>query len=159
MAEIKDILQAKAAYDKLCEMLDERKWKYSRDDDNFTIDTGAQGDDLPMDLKIIVDPEKMLVSVISPMNFPIPEKNRVDLAVAISLANYGIVDGSFDYNFLNGSIYFRMTTSIRENMIGKEALEYMVFVACRTIDDFNDKFFKITLSEMSLEQIIDLMKE
>ena len=159
MANIKEIKQAKAAYEKLCAMLDDNKWKYKRDDDNFTIDTGAQGDDLPMDLKIVVDPEKMLVSVISPMAFPIPEKHRVDIAVAVSLANYGIVDGCFDYNFLNGKIYFRLTSSIIENQIGKDALEYMVFVSCSTIDKFNDKFVRITLSDMSIDDIVKLIKE
>ena len=117
MAEEKEIMQAKAVYDTLCNMLTENKWHYDEDEDNFVITCGAQGEDLPIKLTIRVDPERLLVSIISPMPFTVPEDKRIDMALAVSIANYGLVDGSFDYSFANGNIYFRMTSSFKRHNI------------------------------------------
>ena len=159
MAEEKEIMQAKAVYDTLCNMLTENKWHYEGDEDNFVITCGAQGEDLPIKLTIRIDPERLLISIISPMPFTVPEDKRIDMALAVSIANYGLVDGSFDYSFANGNIYFRMTSSFMDSLIGKELFDYMVFVSCGTIDRFNDKFLMIIKDKMTLDELVKYTKE
>ena len=92
------------------------------------------------------------------MPFAVPENRRTALAVAVSQANNGMVDGSFDFDYLSGRIVFRMTSSYRESLIGKQLFEYMLSCACFTIDEYNDKFLMVAKNEMSAEEILDYIK-
>lgn len=159
MAEEKEIRQAKATYDTLCEMLKERDWHYESDEDNFTIMCGARGEDLPMEIRIQVDPERLIVTLLSQMPFSVPEDKRVEMALAVSAINFSLVDGSFDYNFVDGTMLFRMTSSYRESLVGKDMFEYMLYVSCKTIDDYNDKLLMIIKEKMTLEDLVKFIAE
>lgn len=153
-----DLKQARAVYNALCAMLDERDWRYKKNEEELSISCGAQGDDLPMEISIEVDIERQLVTLLSPMPFHVPEDRRTALAVAVSQANNGMVDGSFDYNYINGRILFRMTSSYRQSLIGKDLFAYMLSCSCYTIDEYNDKFLMVAKNNMSLEEILDFIK-
>lgn len=89
------------------------------------------------------------------MPFDIPEDKRIDMAIAVNIANYGIIDGSFDYDISDGDLRFRMTTSYRESILGKELFEYMFMVSALTTDEYNDKFMMLAKGLISIEQFID----
>lgn len=158
MADQKELKQAQTVYKALCEMLDDRDWHYEKFDEDLTIRCGAQGDDLPMEIIIEVDKERKLITLISKMPFNVPEERRAALAVAVSQANNGMVDGSFDFDYLSGRILFRMTSSYRESLIGKELLAYMLSCACYTIDEYNDKFLIVAKNNMSIDEILEYIK-
>lgn len=158
MSEQKELKQAQTVYKALCDMLDERKWHYEKREDDLTIKCGVQGDDLPMEILVEVDNDRKLVTLLSFMPFAVPENRRQALAVAVSQANNGMIDGSFDYDYLTGRILFRMTSSYRESLIGKKLFDYMVSCACYTIDEYNDKFLVIAKNEMSTEEILEYIK-
>ena len=158
MSEEKDLKQAQAVYKALCEMLSERDWHYEKFEKDLTIKCGAQGEDLPMEIIVEVDRQRQLVSLLSQMPFAVPENRRTALAVAVSQANNGMVDGSFDFDYLSGRIIFRMTSSYHESLIGKELFTYMLSCACYTIDEYNDKFLMVAKNEMSAEEILDYIK-
>lgn len=158
MSEEKDMKQAKAVFMALCAMLDEHDWQYEKFEEDLTIKSGAQGDDLPININIEVDRQRQLVSLLSQMPFSVPESRRTALAVAVSQANNNMVDGSFDYDYLSGRIVFRMTSSYRESLIGKGLFAYMLSCACYTVDEYNDKFLVVAKNEMSVEEILDYIK-
>ena len=158
MSEEKELKQAQAVYKSLCEMLDERDWHYEKYEEDLSIKCGAQGEDLPMEIVIEVDKERQLVSLFSKMPFNVGENRRAALAVAVSQANNGMVDGNFDFDYLNGRIYFRMTSSYRESLISKALLEYMLMCSCATIDEYNDKFLIVAKNEMSIDEILEYIK-
>ena len=158
MAEEKDLKQAQTVYKSLCNMLDERGWRYQKNEQELSIRCGAQGEDLPMEIIIEVDAERQLASLISPMPFEVPENRRAELAIAVTQANNGMVDGSFDYDFLSGRILFRMTSSFRQSLIGKAMFAYMLECSCYTIDEYNDKFLAVAKNNMSIHEIIDFIK-
>lgn len=157
MAEENQLKQAKETYNTLLKMLDERKWHYEKDDEGLEISCGVQGDDLPIEIGIRIDPEKHLVILLSPMPFSVPEKARDNMALAVSIANYGLVDGNFDYDFRSGRIIFRQTTSYRSSLLGKEAFTYMLIVACNTIDEYNEKLLFAAKSDLDLEKMKELL--
>ncbi len=159
MVDANQMKHAKMAYDRLCEMLDERGWNYDKNEEDMSITSGARGDDLPIDILMNVDEEKMLVTLYSKMSYIVPEDKRVELAFAISAINYALVDGCFDYNPFNGNIVFRSTTSIMGSHISKEAFEYMLLVSCDTIDIYNDKLFMVIKDAMSLDDLIRFIME
>ena len=157
MADEKQLKQARAAFQALCEMLEEKDWHYEKDAENFLITCGAQGEDLPMEIRISIDAERQLIMLLSQMPFKISEDKRTALAVAVSVANNGMVDGSFDYDYLGGDIIFRMTSSFRDSLVGKDVFEYMLYCSCFTIDNYNDKFLMVAKSDMSNEEILNFI--
>ena len=157
MAEEAKVKQARVAYKSLCEMLDENDWHYEKDEAKFRIVCGAQGDDLPMKIRIEVDAERQLVILLSEMPFSVPEDRRTAMAVAVSVANFGLVDGNFDYDFTDGTILFRMTSSFLDSLVGKEMFNYMLMCSCFTIDRYNDKFFMVAKKNMSNEEIMEFI--
>ena len=158
MSEEKDLKQAKTVFNSLCQMLEENDWHYEKHEDDLTIVCGAKGEDLPMELIVQVDMKRQIIALMSQMPFTVPENRRSALAVAVSVANYGMVDGNFDYDYLSGRIIFRMTSSYRESLIGKKLLMYMLMCACFTIDKYNDKFLSVAKTDMSLDEILELIK-
>lgn len=158
MSEDKELKQALSVYKALCDMLDERGWHYKKDIEELSIECGAQGEDLPLEIIIQVDKERQLVTLLSQMPFAVPESRRTALAIAVSQANNGMVDGSFDYDYLSGRIIFRLTSSYRASLIGKELLAYMLMCACYTVDEYNDKFLMVAKNEMTNEEILEFIK-
>lgn len=158
MATQQSIKLAKQNYNALCAMLDSIKWKYQKFDENLYIDCSARGDDLAINVRIKFNTELELVTLYSPMPFDVEPAMRKKMAIAVSRANYGMVDGSFDYNEDNGKIIFRMTSSYSDSLLSKELFEYMLIVSCRTVDDYNDKFLDVCNKNMSIDQIINFIK-
>lgn len=159
MADAKEMKQAEAVFATLCEMLDKEEWTYDKDEENLKIDTGVKGDDLGIPLKFHVLPGRAAISLYSPVPIDIPEERRVMLGIAVSLVNDTTVHGNFDYDMSDGNLGFRFTLNYRDSILGIEALRYMLFVSCGTIDEYNDKFEKIASTDMDLDEVIALIKE
>lgn len=154
MADEKQLKQAQETFSTLCQTLDGHKWRYKKDEDDLSIECGAQGDDLPMEITLKVDADRQLFLLLSRLPFVTPEDKRLDTAVAVSFVNNMLVDGSFDYDIKSGHMIFRMTNSFLESKLGEDAFSYMLFCSCKTIDDYNDKFLMLSKGMMSLEQFI-----
>lgn len=158
MSDEKGFKQAQDVFKALCTMLDEHDWHYEKNAEKLMVKCGAQGEDLPMELIVRVDADRRLITLVSAMPFIIPENRRSALAVAVSKANYGLPDGSFDYEYTSGKIWFRMTSSYIESLIGKDLFEYMLMCSCFFIDKYNDKFLKVVLSEMTVNEILNFIE-
>lgn len=136
-------------------MLDGNDWHYKKDDAKLKIECGAQGDDLPMDISIRIDSDRQLVVLLSHLPFVVSEDKRLDIAVATSVINYKLVDGSFDFDIEDGHMFFRMTSSYRESELAKEVFFYMLMCSCQTIDEYNDKLLMLAKNMLSLEDFIN----
>ena len=106
-----------------------------------------------------VNPRSEIVSFISWMPFKVDESKRADMALAICVANYGLVDGSFDYDLSDGSIFFRLTSSYKEITLSEALLEYMIMVSAALVDKYNDKFFMISKGMLTIQQFIETEQE
>lgn len=154
MAELKNYEQAKVTFTTLCQALDNHQWHYKKDEDELSIECGVQGDDLPMEITVKVDADRMLVLLISHMPFVIQEDKRLDVAVAVSAINNALVDGCFDYDLATGHMFFRMTNSFIESKISEAVFAYMLFCSCQTIDEYNDRFLMLAKGMISIEQFL-----
>ena len=155
MSDERTLKQAQNVYETLCKTLDNKEIKYKRFDDELTISCSMSGEDIPMDFIDIVKPQAQVVTLFSPMPFKIAEDKRVDAALAVCIANYGMVNGSFDYDITDGEIRFRMVSSFRESILSEELFFYMLLVSAKTVDDYNDKFLMISKGMMSIEQFLE----
>ena len=155
MAEY-NMKKAVEVYETLCSMLDNIGWKYEKVEEKLMIKSGVKGEDLPIDFLVIVKPRNEVVQFLSSMPFNMPEDKRVEGALAVCTANYGLIDGSFDYDLSDGQIVFRLTSSYRESLLSEALFEYMVMVSASTIDKYNDRFFMLAKGMISLEQFIEM---
>lgn len=155
MAEEMNMRKAKEVFDTLVRMLDTRDWKYEKHEDKLLIKSGIRGDDLPVEFIVIVNPKNEVVQFYSSLPFRMPEDKRIDGAVAVCVANYGLVDGSFDYDLSDGEIRYRLTSSYRQSQLGEDLFEYMIMVAASTVDKYNDKFFMLSKGMMTIQQFIE----
>ncbi len=148
--------RAKKIYENLCTAIENEGWHFDRVDEDLTIVCTARGEDLPIGINVSVDAERELIILLSKLPFTIPEEKILDTAVAVSFTNYSLVDGSFDFNVKDGTMYFRMTSSFIESDIGNDLFVYMVMLSCRIVDDFNDKFVMLGKGLMSLENFMSI---
>lgn len=145
------MIRAKEVYEKLCNALDARNWKYEKKEEDMVILLSVNGEDIPMPFILQVDPKRSLIRFTSPLMFNMPEDKRVDGAIAACAASYGLADGSFDYDFSDGSIAFRMTATFRESDISEKMLQYMISCACHVVDRYNDKFLMLSLGKADID--------
>lgn len=158
MAEGKNLARAQVTMKTLCQTLEHNDWHYDKDDEKMTIECGARGEDLPIQLTIKVDADKMLVILFSHMPFVVPKEKILEVAVAVSAVNNMLVDGCFDYDVTSGHMFFRMTNSFLESTLSEEVFSYLLYCSCGMIDKFNDKFLMLAKGMISLEQFITSMK-
>ena len=151
---IDKISSAKNTFATLCSMLDNNEWKYEKDEENLCIDCGAQGEDLPIPIKIRIDAERQIILLLSLIPFSVNEDKRMETAVAVSIVNNLLVDGSFDYDITTGDLYFRMTNSFIDSDISEEAFKYMLYCSCMTIDEYNDKFLMLSKGLLPLDSFL-----
>ena len=142
-------------YAKLCESMDLLNWKFTKKEEDLLIECGVRGDDLPIGLFIKLNTDLQLLSLFSQLPITVPEDKRLDFAVAISLVNNKMVDGCFDYDITDGSVFFRMSNSFLGAELGHETIKYLIFCSCSTIDNYNDKFLMLAKGMLSLEQFME----
>ena len=144
--------EAKALYGTLCNTLDNMKWTYNREEENLIIRTSAVGDDLSIKIMIKIDSERQVMYLKSPMPFPIPEQTRDTMAKAIIMANYSMLNGSFEFDFSDGYLAFKMVIPYMESIISEAVCKYMIVLSCSMTDKFNDKFQALAEGRMTLAE-------
>lgn len=146
---------AQKVYDTLCEMLDDKQFTYDRHDDDLVITLVMHGEDIPMQIMFNVDAKREVIRLLSPIPAVFEEDKRLDGAIATSQINYRLADGSFDFDYKKGKVIFRLTSSFMDSLISKDLLEYMIGVACYTIDDYNDKLVMLANGELPVEAFFE----
>lgn len=155
MADEQQIIKAKKIYATMVSALKKSEWKFEEHEDELTIVSGFSGDDFPIRFYICVDAERKVIQFIGSIGFNMSEDKRVDGAIAVCVANYGLVNGSFDYDINDGEIRFRLTTSYVGCEIGEEFVMHMMVVALSTTDKYNDKFLMLSKGVITLQQFIE----
>ena len=154
MADDKFVAKAKEVYAILCQALDNRNWTYEKEEDQLLVHFGVNGDDIPMQFVMFVDPEKQLITSMSPLPFKMSDEKRIEGAIATCVATFGMADGSFDYDLSTGRISFRITASYRNSAIGDGLFQYMMSCACAMVDEYNEKFLAIDKGMMDIGEFI-----
>lgn len=147
--------QAKKVYSTMVSALTKKEWHFEEREEDLTIVSGYQGEDIPIRFIIKIDAEREVISFISPMPFNVSKEKRVDVALAVCVANYGMVNGSFDYDLNDGEIRFRLATSYCGCEIGEDFFMDMLATALLTTDKYNDKFMMLDKGAISLQDFIN----
>lgn len=154
MVDEKKMELAKQVYQTLCEAIERREWNFGKDEEKLLVHFGVNGDDIPMQFVLIVDAERQLIRVMSPLPFKMSEAKRMEGAIATCAASFGMADGNFDYDLSDGTIVFRMTASFRESLIGEGLFQYLISCSCAMVDKYNDQFLALDKGIMSITDFI-----
>ena len=157
MDEQSRLEQAKAAFITLCKTMEHHEWNCHKNEEQLYIECAAQGEDLPMDITVFVDPNKLVAVLLSRLPFAIPENICLDAAVAVSVINEHLVDGCFDFDLSTGNMFFRVTNSFMESTVSEDVFSYMLMCSCATIDEYNDKILMLAKGLISIEQFIAMI--
>jgi hypothetical protein len=146
----------------LLAMLDHHNLKYTveeQTDIRTRIRIHFTGEDLPMTLHIILRTDRQIASIYSVMPFEIKEERRNDAALAVTAANHGLIDGSFDLNMNTGEIRFRLTSCYIGTVLTEQLFSYLMFVSAETVDRYNDRFEKLNNGELDLDGFLRMDAE
>ena len=150
---------AKEVYEAFKSHLTRNNIRFDPHDDDLVITMTVTGEDLPQPTIIRVMESRDVVQILSPLPSKIPEDKRVDGAIAVSVANYGIINGSFDYDMEDGEVRFRVAQSYRGIVMNDDMIRYLLSITFSTTDTYNDRFFMFGKGLMTLEQFIEKEKE
>lgn len=151
-----NFIKAKSVFDTICGLFDSNNWKYSKDEENLRIEASFSGEDLSMKTIFLIRPDKQLVTMFSPLPFNIAEDKRVDAAIAVAIANYGLVNGTFDYDLSDGEIRFRIVAPFMDSTLSASVFEYMIRLLFNTVDNYNDRFLMLSKGMITLEKFVEL---
>lgn len=148
-------MEAQSTYNTLCATLDNMKWRYDKEEDKLVVRTSAVGKDLTMKLYIKVDAERSVMYLKSGMPFKIPSERIDDIAKAIIMANWSMLNGSFEMDLTDGYTAFKMVVPFMESLISEKTCHYMINLSCKMIDTYNDKFKSLAEGNMTLLEFKD----
>lgn len=149
------LMKAKSVFNTMVNSLREKEWNFDTKDEELVLISGIKGDDLPIEFIVEVKVEQEVVQFLSRLPFEISEDKRVDAAIAMCVANNGMICGCFDYDIGSGQIIFKLANSYKDSSLGADFFEHMILIAASTIDRYNDKFFMLSKGVITLEQFIN----
>lgn len=151
----------KEVFTSFCNYLDEIEWKYDINEDEgiYQIFVSSKGEDLQINLSVNFLVNNQIVTIYSKLPFIVSEEKRVEMALAIHMINNAILDGTFCYDINEGEIYFKMTSCFRGGLISKETFNYLLFLSCSVIDDYNDKLLAIDRGFLDLAGLLKKISE
>ncbi len=155
MVEADKQAKAEKMFETLCQTLDKRDWKYEKGTNGLYIDTGCAGEDIPIEIRVLVDADRQIVRVLSHMPVQVPEDKRLEMAIAISCVNNVLADGCFDFDIHEGLVFYRMGCNYIDKQVGEEALEYLVFCSIQIIEQYNDQFLMLAKGLLPLQQFLE----
>ena len=148
--------RAQAVFALLCTAIERRNWTYEKEEDKLLVHFVVNGDDLPIQLALLVEADKELITLLSPLPFNMSEEKRMEGAIAACAASFGMADGSFDYDIREGGIVFRLVASYRGSTLSEGVLHYMISCAMAMVEKYNDRFFGLENGTISIGEFIKM---
>lgn len=159
MADEKMIQHARDIYEKTKALFTSKDLKYDAHDENMVIKTGITGDDLPMDITVIVNPNAQTISMYSVLPFSVKEDKMAEVAIAVCVANNALIQGCFDYDISEGKVLCKISNSFIETDLSEELIFVMFMRFANLADEYNDRFFMLNKGLIDLAKFIELKDE
>lgn len=142
-------------YQLLCDTLDKRKIRYEKSGGDLLVKFEMAGKSMPIRILMMVDKERSLLKLLSPLPFAVPENKRLDMSLAVNALNNQLPEGNFDYEYASGRLCFRIASCFKDCEIAAAVPEYLLFLAGVVVDRFNDKLRMFSEGAVSLEQLMN----
>ena len=159
MADQNYLELTKRTYATLCAALDERRWKYRRNDEEMSLEYIVNGDDIPMRFTVRFDGERAIARIFSPLPLTVSEDKRLEMTVALSMINNYLAIGCFELDMSDGELRFRISNNFRDSAVSADAFLHLLQVSIDIVERYNDKLFMLATGVISLEKFAELYNE
>lgn len=139
MSENNDLM-SKKMFSQFCSVLDELEIKYTPHEDDLHISFTVVGNDVPALYDIEFNTDFQMIRILSKMPFVVPEDKRFDVGKAVTIVNFELANGNFDFCYRDGEILFRISTGYKNSVISKDLMRQLLIVSFMTVERYNDKF-------------------
>jgi hypothetical protein len=130
-----------------------KKISYSIDSKNdCEIHIVQETEDLPIHHRMVVSDGPSCIAIFSHLGFDFQEARRMDLLLAVTMANYSINDGCFDMDLEEHQLFYRILTCVPKNgKVDHKLIDYLLVTANHNIDYYNDLFYLLSENKITLE--------
>ncbi len=156
MADELEMKHAKAVYEVFCNALKEDDWSFEPMDDQLSLSLGVKGKNLNIDLGIIVNEKRQTVTVGYALPFEVIEDRRMEMAIAVCMANSKVACGLFDYDISDGTILFRLVHCFNDCPFTKDLARTLIGKACSSVDHYYDRLRALGTGVIDLERFLEL---
>ena len=146
--------QALQVYQTLCKALEQNEWTYEKEEQKLIVHFGLRGENVSMRFVIHVDAKRQMITLLSLMPVKMRESKRMEGAVAVGIANYGMLDGNFDYDLNDGAIAFRMTASFMDSQIGEGLYHYLIGCSAAMVEKYYGRFYALDQGTIGLADFL-----
>ena len=151
--------KAREVYGVLLGALEDRGWKYSADENDFSVNYALENDDFSIGYSIALHLSNELIELYAVLPFEFSEDLITEGAVAVTAINYKLRDGSFDLDLNSGKLLFRLTSSYRDTLIGHGLFRYMMDVSANTVFDYVNLLYLLAEGEIDIDDFLDDVME
>ena len=113
------------------------------------------GKDLPMIFQMYVREKSNTLLLRSLIPFDLNKDKLAATAVAVCWASNDLIDGCFDLDLNEGSIYFKMVSSYDNDKFDPGVFAYMTRLAPIIIDEYNDTFYLLNEGKISVTELLE----
>ncbi|MBQ8309202.1 MAG: hypothetical protein IJX96_05145 [Clostridia bacterium] len=150
--------RAQEVFQLLCRTLDNRSWKYTKNENNLSVSLSVVGNDLPMRMNIFVEAERELVSAYTGQDFSVSEEKCVPFCMGVCAINNHLIDGSFDFDVLKRTVIYRLIVSYHDATVGTEIFDYLIDCSTATVDDVNHTMKAYVDGQINYDEYIEKMQ-
>ena len=154
MADVKYTAAVKV-FNKIDKYLTAKNWKYDKDTNKLEFIYHVGGDDFPMRFILRVDAEREMIRSISFMPFDFSEDKRIEGAIAVCVANMGMLNGCFGYNITDGTVFHKVVVPYMDIEVSDDMIEYIMGLGMAMVDKYNDRFFALNKGFISIAEFIE----
>lgn len=148
-------VQKRDIFGKMTAALDEMGWKYDKDEAHGVVRSGVNIGDYYVNLVMVVKERNDVIQLLAKLPFSAGEDYQVDTVMALAVANYGLIDGSFDFDFNGRNIFFRLSACVKDCEMGGGLIKYIITTAASTVEHYISKFADIACGKLALETFMD----
>lgn len=159
MNEEQKMMMGKKTFETIRKVLIDNEFKFSTDEENLVFETGATGEDLPMRMLIIVEPEAERVQIRIPMQFSCPKEKLAECAILTCYASNRLALGQYNLNVLNGDITYVNIIYYAGSLIASEQYFNMIIGSFKAADIYNDKYMMVINNMMNVVDVIEKLED
>lgn len=148
--------QKQFAFEDLVAILQEDGVKFtSREEEGFLMAGFSGGRHGPVQLLARVDGQRDVLTLSFRLPLTIPEDKRLEMAEAVTRANYGLVVGSFEMDMRDGELNYKVVVPIDEAMLSHAQFRHCMGAALMTVQRYLPAYYRIVFSGTCPEEAIN----
>lgn len=121
------------SFDRLKLFLDQEDWTYSAADDFPVLSSGYAGRHGEWRVQFSATDDG-LVSISSVLGQRVPAERRMEMTLLLTLANYGLRMGAFQFDFSDGEVRFHTSADVEDSTLSRAMIRNLLYTNLATTD-------------------------